>query len=76
MSTSPPIKALQGRLQRGPLALHVVPAKAGTQWRSHKRHWIPAFAGMTTEIFRDILILTVLDSRFRGNDDKGYFATF
>jgi hypothetical protein len=25
----------------------VVPAKAGTQWRSSKRHWIPAFAGMT-----------------------------
>ena len=25
----------------------VVPAKAGTQWRSYKRHWIPAFAGMT-----------------------------
>jgi hypothetical protein len=25
----------------------VVPAKAGTQWRAYKRHWIPAFAGMT-----------------------------
>ena len=25
----------------------VVPAKAGTQWRSYKRRWIPAFAGMT-----------------------------
>jgi hypothetical protein len=34
----------------------VVPAKAGTQWRSYKRRWIPAFAGMT-------------GMRFRGNDD-------
>jgi hypothetical protein len=25
----------------------VVPAKAGTKWRSYKRRWIPAFAGMT-----------------------------
>ena len=25
----------------------VVPAKAGTQWRSSERRWIPAFAGMT-----------------------------
>ena len=34
----------------------VVPAKAGTQRRWSKRHWIPAFAGMTM-------------LRFRGNDD-------
>jgi hypothetical protein len=27
----------------------VVPAKAGTQWRSYERHWIPAFAGMTAK---------------------------
>ena len=26
---------------------HVVPAKAGTQWRALERRWIPAFAGMT-----------------------------
>jgi hypothetical protein len=25
----------------------VIPAKAGIQWRSHQRHWIPAFSGMT-----------------------------
>ena len=25
----------------------VVPAKAGIQWRSYQRRWIPAFAGMT-----------------------------
>src|SRR5450631_2243395 len=25
----------------------VVPAEAGTQWRSYQRRWIPAFAGMT-----------------------------
>jgi hypothetical protein len=25
----------------------VIPAKAGIQRRSYKRHWIPAFAGMT-----------------------------
>ena len=25
----------------------VIPAKAGIQWRSYKRRWIPAFAGMT-----------------------------
>ena len=29
--------------------LVVVPAKAGTQWRSRgKRRWIPAYAGMTS----------------------------
>jgi hypothetical protein len=35
------------RHRNGPQKI-VVPAKAGTQRRSFKRHWIPAFAGMTT----------------------------
>jgi hypothetical protein len=29
------------------LGVFVIPAKAGIQWRSYKRRWIPAFAGMT-----------------------------
>ena len=45
------IKARRPGKVAGPVAFvtikPVVPAKAGTQWRSSKRHWIPAFAGMT-----------------------------
>ena len=28
----------------------VVPAQAGTQWRSLERRWIPACAGMTVDM--------------------------
>ena len=52
----------------------VVPAKAGTQWRSFKRHWIPAFAGMTSVGSRGRRIKAAANARdvpFRGNDECG-----
>jgi len=32
------------------IIVNVVPAKAGTQTRSIRRRWIPAFAGMTAMV--------------------------
>ena len=46
--------------------MFVVPAKAGTQWRSYKRHWIPSplsrglkAAGMTVSWMRRRTFLTL-----------------
>ncbi len=49
----------------------VIPAKAGIQWRSYKRRWIPAFAGMTNVGCRGMTMWRFRGNvaRFRGNDE-------
>src|SRR5450755_5201441 len=50
---------------------YVIPAKAGSHVRSSKSKWSPAFAGMTIW-----MVQRAMDSRFRGNDDLGFNASW